>query len=132
MIKYSAISEAQPGTFSLPLLLTTQETQLTVVALQQVEPGDRIELVYSLAWEKPAHRDIGEIELTLRRGAPDGPVVSWSEETCYQKAVSTGRHSEISATAGDLLFYLSAASFDQRAIAIGPLLLKGTVFSGTS
>jgi|GEM_PF-964502 len=132
MIKYTAISEALPGTFALPMLLSTNEVQLTSLTLKQLQPGDRVELMYSLAWEKPGHRDIGEIELTLRRGSPNGPVVSWSEETCYQKAVSTGHHTEISAATGELTYYLSAASFDQRAIAIGPLVLKGTVLHGSA
>ncbi|WP_189018734.1 hypothetical protein [Paenibacillus marchantiophytorum] len=125
MQKYTHANSAKEGTFT-PFLITDKEVVLTSVIAMHVSPGNRIILQMEVAWEKPMNWDMGEIEIVLRKDAPDGPVIYWTLESCFVSAHTIVEQVEIGENPVHI-YYLSVLSSEHRAIIVGPYLLKCTV-----
>ncbi|MET3548795.1 hypothetical protein ABID47_005427 [Paenibacillus favisporus] len=128
-MKYHAKLGASEGSYT-PFTVGKQEIVLTSVSLQQVSPGDLIELEIDVTWVKSIYWDMGEMEFILRKDTPDGPVIYWTLETCFEKG-RTRESCSFYADPGMSVFYLSVRSADERGVISGDYWLKGTVKSVT-
>lgn len=126
-MKFKAKSGAASGSYE-PFVVGEQEIVLTGVTLQQVSPGDRIVFSIDVNWVKPIHWDMGEMEISLRLGQPDGQVIYWTLETCFAKS-RTRESFTWTAEKEETEFYLTVRSVDSRAILSGDYWLEGTVYT---
>ncbi|MBB3131728.1 hypothetical protein FHS19_006451 [Paenibacillus rhizosphaerae] len=126
-MKFKAKSGAASGSYE-PFVVGEQEIVLTGLTLQHVTPGDQIVLSIDVNWVKPIHWDMGEMELCLRLGQPDGQVVYWTLESCFEKS-RTRESFTWTAENGEARFYLTVKSVDSRAILSGDYWLEGTVYA---
>lgn len=119
-------NEAALGSFT-PFVVPEQELSIMNILIPQTVAGDRITLKIEIGWLKPAHLDLGELEVMVRGGATDGPVVYWTQESCMIKArfVETV---ELTAHGGTESFYLSVRSIAHRAFIVGPFSLLVKVY----
>ncbi|WP_339323816.1 hypothetical protein [Paenibacillus sp. FSL W8-0194] len=121
--KYNTRVGAAAGTF-MPFTVGPDEIVLTGVTLEGIAEGDRVILDIDVSWLKPMC-DLGELELMIRRDAPDGPIIYWTMETCYAQA----RTREECVLAGDGTmrhFFLTARSVEHKA-QLAAYYLEGTV-----
>ncbi|WP_146241117.1 hypothetical protein [Paenibacillus sambharensis] len=102
------------------------EVVLTSVSLFPVDSGERILLRLEIGWEKPVEWDTGELEVAVRHGSKDGPVVYWTTENCFQEAKTTETFA-VEASGSAEHFYLTVQSAEGRARIKGPFLLEGRV-----
>ncbi|MFC3800634.1 hypothetical protein [Cohnella sp. GCM10012308] len=124
MIKYKHNTGAEHGSF--PPFPIREEIVLTSVSLHGIESGDEIVLRIEIGWSNPGTFDMGELEVTLRKDAPDGEMVEWSLESCFLSAVT---RLEYRTTGGlpDQVYYLCVRSTEGLAIMNGPYRLEGRV-----
>lgn len=125
-MKYNNKLGAVAGSYE-PFTVGRQEIVLTSVSLQDVSTGDRIVLGIDVSWRKTIYWDMGELEFLLRLGSPDGPVIYWTLETCFEKARTQESHT-LTAVEGMSVFYLTVKSADERAQISGSYSLEGSVF----
>ncbi|MEK0316737.1 hypothetical protein [Cohnella sp. 56] len=124
MIKYQHRTGATLGSF-VPFLVGG-ELVLTSVSLHGIAPGDEVIVGIEIGWANPMSLDMGELEIRLKRDAPDGETVEWSLESCFLSAVT---RLEYRTTGGnpDQLYYLIVSSREQLARITGPYVLDGRV-----
>ncbi|MEF2967953.1 hypothetical protein V3851_19155 [Paenibacillus sp. M1] len=114
------------GTFP-PFLVRADEIVLTSVTMMHINPGDRLVLRMDVGWEKPIHWDTGEMEFRIRKDTPDGPVIYWNLETCFERAYSMETVTDVG-VAPIQHYYLTVRSSESRGIITGPYSLQGSVF----
>ncbi|CAI6032224.1 hypothetical protein [Cohnella sp. JJ-181] len=124
MIKYQHSTGAEQGSF--PPFPVGDELVLTSVSLHGIGPDDIVVLRIEIGWANPGTFDMGELEVLLRRDAPDGEAVEWYLESCFLSAVT---RIEYRTTGGlpDQVYYLCVRSTDQLAVMNGPYRLEGRV-----
>ncbi|WP_314003337.1 hypothetical protein [uncultured Paenibacillus sp.] len=125
--KYSRKTGASAGSFA-PFPVGKEELVLTSVYMDGLAPNDRIVLKPEIGWAKPVHWDTGELEVMLRENSPDGQVVYWTLETCFEKAL-TSESCTVRGGKSVKVFYLTVRSSEERAMITGPYSLQGTVFA---
>jgi hypothetical protein len=125
-MKYTGKNEAGLGAFN-PFPATDNERAIMRIQIPDSAAGDRITLKIEVGWLKPLHLDLGELEVIVRRGALDGPIVYWTQESCMTKArfVET---IETTGSGGPEWFYLAVRSVAHRAYIIGPFSLLVKVY----
>jgi len=121
--KYSTRVGAAAGTF-VPFAVGPDEIVLTGVTLEGIVDGDRVILDIDVSWLKPMV-DLGELELIIRRDAPNGPVIYWTMETCYFRA-RTREECVLSGDSAMRHFFLTARSSEHKAM-LAAYFLGGTV-----
>ncbi|EXX86303.1 hypothetical protein BG53_06390 [Paenibacillus darwinianus] len=126
--KYSRKTGAPAGGFA-PFPAGAAEIVLTSVYMDGLTPEDRIVLKPEIGWVKPAYWDTGELEVILREHSPEGPVVYWTLETCFEKAL-TSESCTVLCSRSEHVYYLSVRSSEARAVITGPYSLQGSVLSG--
>ncbi|RED76853.1 hypothetical protein [Cohnella phaseoli] len=127
MVIHFASSGAQLGSFK-PFEVGDEEVVLTGLWLDNLEPSHRIVLEIEIGWDKPITSDLGELEIMIRKGDPNGEIVEWTQENCFNSTltkieVSTGEESSFQN------YVLTVKSLGTRARIIGPYLLKGSVLT---
>ena len=127
MIKYTHRNEAPLGSFQ-PFEINETEIVLTSVVLMHIESMDQVKLQLEIGWDKPVLWDMGELEIMLRKDAPNGNIVEWSLESCFSSAVTKLEHTRTGG-APVQIYYLTVKSPDSRARIVGPYSLKGIVQS---
>jgi hypothetical protein len=127
MMKYSHKTEAEKGTFD-PIPVTEKELVLTSVSLNNVSPGDRILLKLEVGWDKPLNWDMGELEIMIRKGRADGPIVFLASEACFYFAHTKLEHTERGGGTGHEMYYLTVRSVESRCRITGPYSLEGIVY----
>lgn len=119
-------TEAIKGQFD-PFLVAKTEIVLTSVSLQKISPTDRIVLRLEVAWDKPLQWDMGELDIMIREGSPNGPVVYTTTEACFYFAHTKLEHT-IRSRSGQQIYYLTVSSAEARARIVGPYSLEGIVY----
>jgi hypothetical protein len=127
LVIYSASSGAQFGTFK-PFEIGDEEVVLTGLWLDNLERSYRIMFEIEIGWDKPIHADLGELEIMIRRGDATGEIVDWTQETCFNSALTNIDASTVEG-APYQNYVLTVKSSGTRARIIGPYLFKGTVLS---
>ena len=127
MVIHSASSGAQLGTFE-PFEIGDGEIVLTGLWLDHLDPSCRIMFEIEIGWDSPIYAHLGELEIMIRRGDATGEIVDWTQETCFNTAltkidVSTEERSPYQN------YVLTVKSPGARARITGPYLFKGTVLS---
>ncbi|MDF2927539.1 MAG: hypothetical protein K0R57_6453 [Paenibacillaceae bacterium] len=125
-VKYQHKTEALKDRFP-PFPVSRSEIVLTSVSLNKIGPKDRIVLRMEVGWDKPLHWDMGELELILRAGAVNGPIVFLASEACFYRAHTKLEHVERGG-AEHQIYYLSVISMEDRARIVGPYSLEGIVY----
>lgn len=110
-----------------PFPVEGQEVVLTSVFLKNIGPDDRIVLRLEIGWDKPLQWDMGELEIMIRMGAPNGPIVFQSTEACFFFANTKLEHTQ-SGGQPQQIFYLTVRSPESRARIVGPYFFEGTVY----
>ena len=126
MMKEQHKTEALKGQFP-PFLISKSEIVLTSVTLRDVMPEDRVELKLTVGWDKPVHWDMGDLEIMIRKGAADGPIIFQAAEACFYRAHTKLEYTE-SGVSGLQIYYLTVSSAEERARVVGPYSLEGTVY----
>ncbi|MCL6457739.1 MAG: hypothetical protein K6T85_07015 [Gorillibacterium sp.] len=129
MIKYYASQQADPGTYSLPLLLSNEELLLNSIWVPGHESTDKLTIEVSVSWEKPGYSDIGQLDLLLRAGGVEGVILADSEATCFAATTSRLTYSGLCHEGPSLLFVLLGRSIDSRALITGPLSVEVSISS---
>lgn len=127
MVLHSASSGAQHGTFE-PFEIGDEEVVLTGLWLDRLDPSYRIAFDIEIGWDKPIYADLGELEIMIRRGDSTGEIVDWTQETCFNSALTIIDASTEEGSPHQN-YVLTVKSPGTRARIIGPYLLKGTVLS---
>lgn len=117
---------AKKGEFQ-PFPVGAGEIVLTAVTLSDLVPADRVMLKLEIGWDKPVHWDMGELDIRIRKNSPTGPVLYRMTESCFFKAHTRTKHEEGGET-GQVSYYLTVASAEQKARIVGPYGLEGMVF----
>lgn len=126
MKKLTSKTGTGKGTFD-PFLVMDKEIVLTSVTLRPVSPKDRIVLKLEVAWDKPLNWDMGELEIMIRKGAVNGPIVFVTTEGCFYFAHTKLEHVEYGGPEHQI-YYLTIRSAEGRARLVGPYSLEGTVY----
>ncbi|SFB44547.1 hypothetical protein SAMN05216312_108170 [Cohnella sp. OV330] len=111
---------------SFPSFAVQDEIVLTAVQVQQVEPTDEIRIGIEIGWDNSGVWDMGELEIMLRKGGPDGEVVEWSLESCFASALTKLTYKAVGGERSQT-FYLTVRSPHGRAVIRGPYWLKASV-----
>jgi len=127
MIKYYGAQEALPGTHALPLTAGDTPILLTSLAVPAHSPGDIITIMALVGWEKPAGRDIGQIDLLLVRESQPPVVLAQLDANCFVRTDSLLDYQGPCHTEGSIIYSLHARSFDERALIRGPVRMTLTV-----
>jgi len=81
-----------------------------------------------IGWDRPIHADLGELEIMIRRGDATGEIVEWTQESCFNSALTKIDASTEEGTPYQN-YVLTVKSLGTKARIIGPYLFKGTVLS---
>ncbi|MFC3800646.1 hypothetical protein [Cohnella sp. GCM10012308] len=112
-----------------PRFAVRDEIVLTAVQLQDVEPKDEIKVGIEIGWDNSGAWDMGELEILLRKGSPEGEVVEWALESCFSSAFTKIAYKTIGGERSQS-YYLTVRSPHGRAVISGPYWLKANVRSG--
>jgi hypothetical protein len=127
MVIHFASSGAQLGTFE-PFEIGDEEVVLTGLWLDHLDLSHRIMFEIEIGWDKPIYADLGELEIMIRRGDSTGEIVEWTQESCFNSAL-TNIDVSIMEESPYQSYFLTVKSPGTRARIIGPYLFKGTVLS---
>jgi hypothetical protein len=123
VVTFSASSGAQLGTFE-PFEIGDEEVVLTGLWLDHLDLSSRIMFEIEIGWDKPIYADLGELEIMIRRGDATGEIVDWTQETCFNTAL-TKIDASTEEGAPYQNYVLTVKSPGTRARIIGPYLFKG-------
>lgn len=110
-----------------PIPVGEKELVLTSVTLSPISQGDKIRLQYIIEWTRPVEWDTGEMEIMIRRGSVEGPIIYWTLETCFGQAKHKEVITDTDSSIGVELYYLTVRSSEGRAIINGDYFLTGTI-----
>ncbi|SDD30803.1 hypothetical protein SAMN02799630_02751 [Paenibacillus sp. UNCCL117] len=128
MSSYTVISEARPDSHSLPMKVGEAELPLTTVLLTNLLPGQRVSVEASIVWHNAVpNMDIGELELFIRDTGIHGQLLASGQESCYLSGEAELDFEETIGSDTARVYALTVRSSDERAIIVGPVVLKATV-----
>jgi hypothetical protein len=124
---YYAKQQIEPGTYSLPLLISDDELLVSTLSVPGFGAANTVTISVQVHWEKPLLSDIGQLDLLLRYGGEHGAVLAESEATCYVETTSKLTYSGPCQAGNEATFTLLAKSIDRRALVTGPITFEITV-----
>lgn len=128
MLKYSIQNKADPGTHALPIHASSEEAVLSTIIIPDAGPACRIVIEAYLEWENPLlNWDIGELDVRLRRNGVTGPVLKWTQESCYQQGRVRLSFEENGGMPEGHVYCLTVQSMDKRARITGPVEMNAHV-----
>ncbi|WP_159881062.1 hypothetical protein [Paenibacillus puerhi] len=129
MSSITVISRVDASSSPLPLKAGDAELLLTSVVLTGLQPCQRVAVEATVVWENAVpNLDIGELELTIRDTGIHGEQLADTQESCYLSVASELYFEERTGSEPTRVYALTVRSSDERAIIVGPVVLKATVF----
>jgi len=130
MLKYSIQNKAEPGTHALPFYASSEEAVLSTIIIPEAEPQYKIIIEAVLEWENPLlNWDIGELDVRLRRNSTSGPVLQWTQESCYERGIVRLSFEDSGPIPEGHIYCLTVQSVDNRACVTGPVELSAHVYA---